>query len=262
MFSVVMAGRNDDYGYKPKHRLELALYMWARELGEGEEIIFVDDNTDPEKPTLPEEIARRLSPEVKKLIRILRISPETHEEMNVTIPMAEYHAKNVGIRNARNEWIIATNTDVFPIGFPRSVRFPKGHLIQVTNVIHIPTVDWIECRHTDELFYVATSIRERGIWKPGDFQMMHRSLWSQLRGYDEDLKDWGYNDSLLTQKAGRVCSIGSIGTHVYHLNHKTAKTPARGWEHLKSADMPDISTRMETTNGPDWGLWKHEEVRL
>lgn len=264
MLSVVMAGRNDSYGFKPLERAVHALNQWAMELRHGDELIFVDDNTPDTEPTLPELIKAKLSPVILNLLRVIRIRPSVHASMGVSIPMAEYHAKNVGIRVSRGEWIVCTNTDTFPIGMPRPESLDPQYLYQAANVKHIPAIDWLAAEDAFELLQVAGNIRERGIWKPGDFQLAHRQLWWKLQGYDEDLLHWGYNDSLLVNKASQVVNICSMGMKMYHLNHKTAKCPARGWDFKKNIDeMPELHERRFSTNDDDtWGMWEYEEVQL
>jgi hypothetical protein len=268
MLSVVMAGRNDSYGFKPLERATHAINQWAMELRDTDEIIFVDENTPNDRFTLPEMIKAHLSTQARSILRVLRIRPETHEAMGVQIPMAEYHAKNTGIKFARGHWVACTNTDTFPIGMPRPALLDAQYLYQAVAVKHIPVVDWIHAEDEGELLDCAGRIRERGIWKPGDFQLAHRDLWLKLMGYDEDLLYWGYNDSLLVQKAqhltgGAICDIGPSGMKMYHLNHKTAQCPARGWYFKRNIDeMPELSKRVTSTNQSTWGLWEHEEVML
>jgi hypothetical protein len=261
MLSVVMAGRNDGYGYAPEARATHSINLYADALkGEGDEIIFVDDNS--EEKTLPEVIWWELTEKARKMLRVLRITPDTHHRMRVRIPMAEYHAKNVGIRQAQNQWIMATNTDDFPIWNYAIFKQLRPGFYTTPSVIRIPVVDWTPCENRHDIWNVAQQIHERGIWKPGDFQLGDVGSWDRVRGYDEDLLDWGYNDSLLCQKAEFTFLPQNV-LKIYHLEHKTAKAPARGWQHVKNHEqIPGLHKRTQTTNGPDWGTWDFEELRL
>jgi hypothetical protein len=260
-----MAGRNDDYGYKPIERAYWALELWAQQLDDGDELIFVDANSGG--ITLPERVntVRSLSASVKKKLRVLKITPETHATFEVKVPMAEYHAKNVGVRNAKGEWIICTNTDDFPVWSTQGMRQLQLHpetAFVPGAVKRIPVIDWTAADSVSQMLATAALIKERGIWKPGDFQMMPRETWYRVRAYEESLKYWGYNDSLLTQKTKFTYLPQEICT-VYHLEHKTAQHPARGWEYDKNHERDEsLQHWKETINDEDWGTAPFEEIVL
>ena len=60
MISVVVYGRNDNYGYNLHKRAAISLNCIAEVLdGHSDEIIFVDYNTPDDYPTFPEAIWTR-----------------------------------------------------------------------------------------------------------------------------------------------------------------------------------------------------------
>ena len=57
MISIVLYGRNDNYGYNLHKRAALSFNCMAEVLQEeGDEILFVDYNTPDDFPTFPEAI--------------------------------------------------------------------------------------------------------------------------------------------------------------------------------------------------------------
>lgn len=265
MLSVVMVGRNDDYGYHPLDRARHSINLWAETLTEGEdELIWVDDNS--EGKTMPEEITPQLSKKALRVLKVLKITKETHEKFGVRIPVAEYHAKNIGIRNARENWILVTNSDDFP-SQRLDMTEAKDSFCLLSTIQRLPVIDWISCTASGQVLEKSRLIHERGIWKPGDFQLASRKVWEDLRGYEESLLDWGYNDSLMVNKAVHsrwpCADISSTGFKVFHLEHKTAESPARGWQYPKNHELsPKIKEQKITNNLETWGKWPVEEIKL
>ena len=62
MISIVLYGRNDNYGYNLHKRAALSLNCMAEVLTDpDDEILFVDYNTDNDFPTFPEAIQDTLT---------------------------------------------------------------------------------------------------------------------------------------------------------------------------------------------------------
>ena len=112
MISVLVYGRNDDYGYNLDKRValslnNLALFFESKE----DEIIFVDYNTPDELPTFPESILDTLTSKVKAHLKVVRVRPHIHEicfGAKTHLPVLEPVARNVGLRfsNPKNQWIL------------------------------------------------------------------------------------------------------------------------------------------------------------
>lgn len=111
--SFVVTGRNDDYGGNLINRASTfvrVLSHFADKYRLPIEIIFVEYNPIPEK-YLFEEIYIPHVPFVK--IRGIIVPREFHERVKQNnIPVLEYIAKNIGIRRAKGEYILATNPDI------------------------------------------------------------------------------------------------------------------------------------------------------
>src|SRR3954453_18213768 len=114
MISIVLYGRNDNYGYNLHKRAALSFNCMAEVLtGDGDEILFVDYNTPDDFPTFPEAIQDTLTPLARKRLRILRVRPHLHERFRskTRLVALEPISRNVAVRrsNPANRWILSTN---------------------------------------------------------------------------------------------------------------------------------------------------------
>ena len=79
MISLVLYGRNDNYGYNLHKRAALSLNCMAAILDRpDDEILFVDYNTPDDYPTFPEAIQDTLTEPAKRHLRVLRARPSLH----------------------------------------------------------------------------------------------------------------------------------------------------------------------------------------
>lgn len=131
--SVVLVGRNDNYGGNFKSRLEYCvslLFQQLQQLHINSEIIFVNYNPLP-APIIDDFIQWPVSSEKVKM-RIIEVPGEHHSrfvnENNVKdVPVIEYLAKNVGIRRANGKFIACINPDII---------FPDEFISQLTHLDH------------------------------------------------------------------------------------------------------------------------------
>src|SRR5579863_3555714 len=125
MISIVLYGRNDNYGYNLHKRAALSLNCMAEVLtSPSDEILFVDYNTPDDFPTFPEAIQDTLTRRAKEILRIFRVRPRVHERFKskTHLVAVEPIARNVAIRRSSeaNRWILSTNTDM--VFVPRKER--------------------------------------------------------------------------------------------------------------------------------------------
>ena len=72
MMSLVLYGRNDNYGYNLHKRATLSLNCFAELLDDGDdEILFVDYNTPDDHPTFVEAIRDTLTSRARRLVKVL-----------------------------------------------------------------------------------------------------------------------------------------------------------------------------------------------
>src|SRR3712207_9314169 len=117
MISIVLYGRNDNYGYNLHKRAALSFNCMAEVLtDEADEILFVDYNTPNDFPTFPEAIQDTLTRQARQKLRIFRVRPHVHERFRpkTRLVALEPISRNVAIRrsNPANRWILSTNTDM------------------------------------------------------------------------------------------------------------------------------------------------------
>src|SRR5262245_10552555 len=111
MLSIVLYGRNDNYGYNLHKRAALSRNCVAEVLSDADdEILFVDYNTPDDFPTFPEAIADTLTDAAKKRLRVLRVRPHVHARFAARTHLfaLEPVARNVAVRrsNRANRWIL------------------------------------------------------------------------------------------------------------------------------------------------------------
>lgn len=118
ILSIVIIGRNDNYGGDFKNRLQRAVSYLHEQLTEqkiSSELIFVNYNPLPQPP-IKEFIQWPKSNEFVEL-SIIHVSADVHarvvKQYHVKdIAVLEFIAKNIGIRRAKGEFIISTNADI------------------------------------------------------------------------------------------------------------------------------------------------------
>jgi len=115
--SAVVATRNDSHGGDPNERLRFAMSHFlasAQKHGVSAEYIVVDWNPPPKKPRMEEVIRSWKLPAKGAAVRVLTVPPALHGEVGGAKALSFYQmiAKNVGIRRAQGEFILATNIDV------------------------------------------------------------------------------------------------------------------------------------------------------
>lgn len=113
-FSFVVTGRNDDYGGNMINRASTfvrVLYFLLDKYKIESEIIFVEYNPVPDKKYLFQELPK---PKTKYVsLRGIIVPSSFHDRVKKNkIPLLEYYGKNIGIRRAKGDFIIATNPDI------------------------------------------------------------------------------------------------------------------------------------------------------
>lgn len=114
--SVVAASRNDDHGGDPLIRTQIFVTNFARQCEKYRlpaEIIVVDWNPVPGRPGLAAEL--NLPPKATCVqARVVTVPAALHQRLKYAerLPLFQMLAKNVGIRRAKGNFILATNIDI------------------------------------------------------------------------------------------------------------------------------------------------------
>ncbi|MCG3167505.1 MAG: hypothetical protein POELPBGB_03297 [Bacteroidia bacterium] len=126
--SIVIAGRNDNYGGDFRERLQHCFNQAFIQLTQHKiqsEIIFVNYNPLPE-PDIQQFIEWKTSNKFIS-VKIITVPQAVHAVLlekvrRKSVPMLEYCAKNAGIRKAKGDYILCINPDiVLPKQFFKSV---------------------------------------------------------------------------------------------------------------------------------------------
>lgn len=294
MLSVIVYGRNDNYGYNLHKRVALSLNCIAEVLDSaGDEILFVDYNTPDDYPTCPEAIRDTLTSRARRLLRILRVRPAQHQRFKdrTHLLALEPVARNIALRrsNPSNRWILSTNTDM--IFIPREDR-SLGDIVSDLEpaLYHLPRFElpetlWEGLDRMDP----AGTIAEIGRWGwelhlneivrgssivlydgPGDFQLAPRSDLFSIDGFDERMLLGWHVDSNLARRLGFLHGPPrSLVDRVfgYHCDHTRQVTPAHRHDRVQNDPVRFVDAVPGPTieeQAKDWGLASEsiEEIRL
>lgn len=251
MISVIVYGRNDQHGYNAHRRVALSLNAMAEVLTQvDDEIIFVDYNSPRGMPTLPEAIEDTLTIRALNLLRIIRITPDIHDQVigdRSTHPISEPHARNAAIRRAHpGNWILSTNTDMVFVtkaapSLSDVVDGLEGYAYGLPR-FEIPEWLWESVPRNDPKHMMALLQEWSGRigldevtlgheWilydAPGDFQLLRRSLVEEIHGFDEQMiHGWHVDSNLWKRVYNSLGEIGSLYPQVagYHANHNRTLT--------------------------------------
>src|SRR6266436_2932133 len=221
--TAVVVGRNDDYMPDFAERLQATIGWNSRYL--AQETIFVEWNPPPDRELLSPWLAKRFAS-----LRAYVVSPEIHLALceNSRVPLLEFHAKNVGIRRAHSDWVVATNADA-AFGPDIVNRLLGGDLTEDV-VFSAQRIDipWREGRETQ--IGALDCLRYRRVipYHPlgtGEFGFASRRLWERARGYDESLVRHriGVDKRGIAQLIAHGARSEKVGT-VFHLAHPTSCT--------------------------------------
>jgi len=114
--SVVATARNDNHGGNMLRRMQIfvnGLIEQSRRYQLPTELIIVEWNPPVDRPRLAEALTWAVE-DSPCVVRIIEVPPELHQQVRYAsaLPLFQMLAKNVGIRRAQGEYILATNIDL------------------------------------------------------------------------------------------------------------------------------------------------------
>jgi hypothetical protein len=277
--SIVVAGRNDDYAEGFLHRYHCFLSHLAQQVSQltaSVEVIVVDWNPPEDTHRLSEGLGFLALPP-NLALKFIEVPASIHRslENSAHIPLFEYRAKNVGIRRASGEFVLATNPDVLfndellqficqePLledGYYRAERHNFSRRLSIHN------------SPAENLDLAADSITFSSLFQPhqgerqtvvegdrifghaGDFWLAHRSVWSDLFGYREFMTS-GHMDSIICLEAieqGYRQWVLPSKMRVYHQNHPMARAGRPGTHFNNWREWCERDDR--ETDRSQWGL--------
>lgn len=169
--SVVVVGRNDNYGGDFRQRLEQCIIWTYSQLTLHKiisEIIFV--NYNPLSEPRIENFIDWPKSNCFVRIKILTIPKEIHEELlnggtRKNVPLLEYLAKNAGISRAEGQYVLSMNPDILI----DSQIFEKLKKISNNNYYRANRCDYTTEFHISDNVDIYTAIKKdiRAVWYKG-----------------------------------------------------------------------------------------------
>lgn len=260
--SIVVVGRNDNYGGDFTDRLRTTI-DWNYNHFPNPELIYVEWNPLEDRPSDTEWISKRY-PNSKCFI----VSREIHQALSVNpkIPMMEYFAKNLGIREASNDWIALINADVF-LGHNTLKNIHKLNK-KFMYGSHYKNIIWdkqpITDQHITDKSIVKNLFSSGKIMRAvvGNFILTHKDNWYKSRGYDETLMDIrsGVDKNGLEQLLYHGVKPMVIGDH-YHLDHNESLIKGGNQTHGNESRIAN-GENIPYRNPDDWGLQSYKRVQI
>jgi hypothetical protein len=265
MITIVVAGRNDDYGGNFAQRLLRTAEHNSSLLsaaGIQFEYFLAEWNPVPDRPWLSKEFVRRI-PNARAIV----VPEEIHLEytLNPWMPFHEMAAKNAALRRASGEHVIVTNADIlFSAGIIRRIAaggWSPDTLYRAHRVDVDPSLPVEAMSDSDNQLRSGEGVLPPPYYlgAGGDFCLAANTLWKKLRGFNERVrfstraKDWQF--FLSASLVGHL--IEFIGD-VYHLDHREGfrNTPldkiANGETHF--GGWWDIEFGLPFFNPDNWGF--------
>ncbi len=278
--TVVATARNDNHGGNLRHRMLLFVNGLLRQCQRHQlkaELILVEWNPPADNPPLAEVLSWPVD-DSPCLVRIIQVPSEIHQRFKHSdhLPLFQMIAKNVGIRRACGQYVLATNIDILfsddLMKFLASGRLQRGYMYRLDRY-DVPADISLESSIEAQLEYCRKNVIrlnalegthnfQSGHYHPvypqltwrtwlseklqdwrlrpiinksrlhtnacGDFTLMAREHWFDVRGYPEFEMYSLHLDSILCHAAyhsGVQEYILGDPVRIYHIEHATGS----GW---------------------------------
>jgi hypothetical protein len=267
--SIILTSRNDNYGGNLHQRTTMGITSLIEN---HDEVIFVDWKTKNGEGVISN-IKHKL-PHTKKL-KSIQVPNEFLIEKyphfaNYTI--IESIGRNIAIRRAENEYIVSTNIDI--------ISTPLDNSVLKENVFYtVPRRDVDENFHLgfqsyEELYNTIWNNKdsyrpkdrinsEEDRWSLisccGDYQIGHKNVWNQMRGFEESVLFGCGIDTNVMKKASYYSTIEVLDHYIFHLNHGKEGNRDENESVPPMSDQNEIIRDFtETTNSDNWGMFNED----
>lgn len=271
--TFVFTGRNDDFGGDFNGRFFRALRFNHERLSEAgvpHDFVFVEWRPLADRGYLATVLAEQFSSAAGLYLHSYVVDPAYHDALtlNPRLQFQEFLAKNVGIRRARGQFVLTTNTDIYlsrgVIDVFAARALEDGVLYRAARHdlkgdIDPSFIDWdvledernceVENRIKPPLFTNAS----------GDFLLLDRGTYHRLGGFNEIYRTAKIHmdgNFCIKAHASGVPLI-DVGSPVYHVGRGTLHAQRRAYK-SRPGDAPwgDIRWNSEIVyeNPPAWGL--------
>jgi hypothetical protein len=278
--SIIVTGRNDNLGGDFNGRFFRALRFNHEQLsnaGVAHEFVFVEWRPVPQRTYLATVLAGEFADLDPGQLRSFVVDPMYHDalSLNRRLQFQEFIAKNVGIRRARGDFLLTTNTDIYlsrPVVTCLAEKvLERGILYRAArhdlkSSIDVSWVDWKlleEERNCEVVNYINPPLFSNA---SGDFLLLDGETYDRLRGFNEVYRTAKIHiDGNFCLKAlSSSVRLVDIGAPVYHVGRGTFHAQrGRYRDRLHEAPWGDARWNSEViyVNGPEWGLrWAPERA--
>lgn len=267
--SVILTSRNDNYGGNLHKRTTMVLLSLIEN---HDEVIFVDWKTKNGEGVISN-IKHNL-PQTGKL-KYIQVPKEFLKEKYPEIAdysMIESIGRNIGLRRASHDYIISTNIDI--------VTTPLDDSILKEDVFYtVPRRDVEESFHLSfddyqklysHLILNKDSFRakerlesETDKWSLinccGDYQIGHKNIWNQMKGFEESILFGCGIDTNVMRKASFYSNIQVLDHYIFHLNHGKSGDRDEDESVPPMSDQNSIIRDFTNTSNPDdWGMYNED----
>ena len=267
--SVILTSRNDNYGGNLHKRTTMALLSLIEN---HDEVIFVDWKTKNGEGVISN-IKHNL-PQTGKL-KYIQVPKEFLKEKYPEIAdysMIESIGRNIGLRRASHDYIISTNIDI--------VTTPLDDSILKEDVFYtVPRRDVDESFHLSfndynslykSLWDNRDSYRTKERFKSetdkwslinccGDYQIGHKNIWNQMKGFEESILFGCGIDTNVMRKASFYSNIQVLDHYIFHLNHGKSGDRDEDESVPPMSDQNSIIRDFTNTSNPDdWGMYNKD----
>lgn len=273
---AVVVGRNDNYGGSLAHRAEMCLLSLSKVF---DHVVYVDWKMID--VPLTDVISSKF--DNVTTITITEDIIEKNWPQYINYPMVETVARNIGIRHAIDnnlgDWICSTNIDVVMSEFSteqldkdtlytsRRYNIPRDFHIDLSEQDKQNAVSIFKA-HKNQFNRAQMSVVDgRGVWDAGDhwslvvccgdFQLAHKDLWSEIRGFEQAMGGRCYADSNLMKRPILIGKHTAIFDEVlvFHLDH-TNESFRKPGEHLPLNDQKKyVADWCISSNTISWGTY-------
>lgn len=277
--SVVVTGRNDDYSGDLHLRMIPSLNSFIEEY---DEVIYVDFNSS--KESFIETIKSKISHKSK--LRSITVNPNDVKGLSPLYGdrFIEVISRNIGIRRATSDFILSSNPDIICTRPQEDILNDKSMFVGARR--DIPIELYTRIHHQEIKSFLISSMNNfskkprvvddlgNPIWDAndrwsvvvccGDYQLAHKNVWNEIRGFEETAIGRCYADSNLMKKAALSgFNLTEIDLPIFHLNHYTPKYIKNDNETPKNCQVTYVQNFDKTTNEETWGFSNvkfHEEI--
>jgi hypothetical protein len=278
--TIVATGRNDDFGGDFNGRFFRALRFNHEQLaaaGVAHEFVFVEWRPLDDRPLLASLLADELADLRSLPLRSYVVDPAYHDalSLNPRLQFQEFIAKNVGLRRARGEFVLTTNTDIY---LSRGVIACLQQRTLETGVLYraarhdlrpdrdVTAIDW-DLLEDERNCEIVNEIRPPLFTNAsGDFLLLDQWTSHRLRGFNEIYRvaKIHIDGNFCVKAHASGIRIVDIGAPVYHVGRGTLHAQV-GTYRARPSEAPwgDVRWRSEVIyeNGDGWGLG-HAPERL